>query len=41
MGSYYNTFGFCEASETTPYLKAAEEHDERRADQVAHPGSGV
>lgn len=41
MGIYYNTFGFCEASETTPYLKAAEEHKERRADQVAHPGRSL
>lgn len=32
---------FCEASGTTAYLKAAEEHDVRGPDQVAQPGSEV
>lgn len=45
MRIYYNTwfpqFGVCEASGTTAYLKAAEEHDARRQDQVAQPGSEV
>lgn len=34
-------FGFREASGTTAYLKAAEEDELRRRDQVEQPGSEV